>query len=180
MLGLHLYFQVTMKILSLMTFLCSESHLFHFCIMGRVFNNPKLTWKCLFFFCSFSVYIIGHISQSPKKLCHSSVPKGTDTLGPLLTVAFVGLFFNFFSDIKVVCGWQGFLFLNLDVVSASKTLKTSLLIKDKLQAPSHASLLHQRLQRGFTKNKSVLKAMFKSKRASLKRFSAQCVLVLRM
>lgn len=70
-------------------------------------------------------------------------------------MAFVGLFL-FFSDIRTVCGWQRFLFFNLDVVSASETLKTSFLVKGQAAGTlshTHTQLLKHELKRSFTGGK---------------------------
>lgn len=62
---------------------------------------------------------------------------------------------------------------NLEMVSASGSLETSLLVEDKLLAHSHTQLLQRRLKRGFTENKSELKNRFKYKCSFLLRFSVQ-------
>lgn len=42
-----------------------------------------------------SVFMLSGTSIVPKKLFQGSVPKGTKTVGSMLTVAFVGLFLFF-------------------------------------------------------------------------------------
>lgn len=142
-----------------------------FCTMGRVFNNDNMNIPLLQLL---NLRYRAH-QPVPNKSFHSSAPKGTKTVAPILTVVFVGLFL-FFSDIRIVCGWQRFLFFNLDVVSASETLKTSFSVKGQATGTlSHTDtqLLQHELKRSFIKNKLVLKNMFKYKWSFLKIFSAR-------
>lgn len=75
----------------ILLFLCSENCSFYL-DRGRVFSNHKLTGILLF--CCFCMYIIRHISQYSKSYPKVLFP-GEQRRGPILTVAFVGLFLSF-------------------------------------------------------------------------------------